>query len=66
MKNCFPDAKPIKKFPKHVLCKKCTYVQNNLNQVGKSSDFPKYNEHTFSASYFYENLYLMWKLLKKV
>ena len=31
MKNCFPDAKPIKKIPWSVLCKECTYDQKDIN-----------------------------------
>ena len=32
MKNCFPDAKPIKKCPKTFLCKECKYVQKDINE----------------------------------
>ena len=65
MKNCFPDAKPIKKSPKTVLCKKCTYVQNNINENDEKIDSTEDNKPTFLSYYFLENQFLLWKLLKK-
>ena len=34
--------------------KKCTYVQNDRNQIDESFYFPPDNKYTFSASYFHE------------
>ena len=54
MKNCFPDAKPIKKCPKTFLCKECTCVQKDIN--GKDNKiYPTEDiEQTFFLSYFIE------------
>ena len=65
MKNCFPDAKPIKKCPKTVLCKECTYVQKDINGNDEKIDSIEDIIHTFSHHIFWENLFLLWKLLKK-
>ena len=54
MINLFPDAKQIKKSPKTVLCKECTYVEKDRNESDKSFHSPPDNEHNFSSSYFHE------------
>ena len=53
-KNCLPNAKQIKKFPKTVLCKECTYVQKDLNKSDEKFDSTNDNEPTFSVSYSHE------------
>ena len=47
MKNFFPDAEPIKKSPKTLLCKECTYVQKDINENDEKIDSTKDNEPTF-------------------
>ena len=47
MKNCFPDAKPINPPPKTILCKKCTYVQKDINENDEKIDSTEDNEATF-------------------
>ena len=42
------------KCPKTTVCKECTYVQKDRNQIDEIFDSPPDNEHTFSASYFHE------------
>ena len=54
MKNCFPDAKPIKKCPKTVLCKEYTYVQKDINGKDERVDPTEDIEQTFFSSYFIE------------
>ena len=54
MKNCFPDAKQIIKFPKTVLCKECTYVQKDINKSDENFDYTQDNEPTISSSYFHK------------
>ena len=44
MKNCFPDANQINKFPKTVPCKKCTYVQKYMNENDEKIDPPADSE----------------------
>ena len=39
-------------FPKTVLCKECTYVQKDINESDENFDSTKYNEPTFSSSFF--------------
>ena len=53
-KTCFPDAKQIKKIPKTVLCKECTYVQKDINENDEKIDSTEDNEPTFSSSFFQE------------
>ena len=43
MKNCFPDAKQIKKCPKTTVCKECTYVQKDRNDIDENFDSPPDN-----------------------
>ena len=52
MKNCFTDANQIKKCPKTVLCKECTYVQKDKNGKDEIINLPSDNEQTFLSSYF--------------
>ena len=52
MKNCFPGANQIKKCPRTVSCKKCTYVQKYKNGKDEMIDPPAYTEQTFYSSYF--------------
>ena len=52
VKTCFPDATKIKKSPKNVLCKECTYVQNDINENDENFDSAEDNEPTFSSSFF--------------
>ena len=54
MKNCFPDAKPIKKFPKTILCKECIYVQKDIIGKDEKIDPIDHIEKTFLSSYFIE------------
>ena len=54
MKNFFPDAKLIKKFPKTVLCKECTCFQKDINENDEKIDSTEDNEPTFLSSYFLE------------
>ena len=54
MKNFFPDAKPIKKCPKTVLCKECTYVQKYIIRNDEKIDSTEDIEHDFFSSYFVE------------
>ena len=54
MKKCFPDAKQIKKSPKIVLWKECTYVQKAINGKYEKIDPPEDIEQTFYSSYFIE------------
>ena len=49
MKNCFTDANQIKKCPKTVLCKECTYAQKDINENDKKIDSTEDNESTFSS-----------------
>ena len=65
MKTCFPDAKQITQFPKSTLCKECTYAQKDINENDEKIDSTEDIETTFLSSYFMENLFLLWKLLKK-
>ena len=47
MKTCFPDSKQIKKCPKTVLCKKCTYIQKYINESDENCFYQPDNEPTF-------------------
>ena len=64
MKNYFPDAKQIKKCPKTVLCKECTYVQKDINGKDEKIDPPEDIEICFSLHISLKNLILRWKVLK--
>ena len=55
MKNCYPGANLIKKCPKTVLCKECTYVQKDKNGKDDKIDSPEDTEYTFFSSYFIQN-----------
>ena len=44
----------LKKCPKTVLCKECTYVQKYTNENDEKIDSTEDNEHTFSLSIFQE------------
>ena len=65
IKNCFPHVKPINFFPKTVLCKECTYVQKDINGKDEKIDPTEDIEQNVFSSYFIENLFLLWKLLKQ-
>ena len=65
MKNCSPNAKPIKKSPKTGLCKECIYVQKDINENDERTNSTEDIEPTFLSSYFLEKLFLLWKVLKK-
>ena len=52
MMNCFPGANQIKKCPKTVSCKECTYVQKDINENDEKIDPPEYSEQTLFLSYF--------------
>ena len=54
MKKLFSWCKANKKRPKNTVCKECTYVQKDINEIDDDFDSPLDNEPTFSASYFYE------------
>ena len=54
MKDCFPDAKQIKKPPKITVFKEFTYVQKDRSKIDENFDSPPDNKLNFSASYFYE------------
>ena len=54
MNYCFSEAKQIKKCPKTVLCKECTYVQKYINGKDEKIDPPEDIEQTFFSSYFIE------------
>ena len=47
MKNCFPCANQIKKCPKTVPYKECTYVQKDQNGKDEKIDPPADTEQTF-------------------
>ena len=47
MKTCFTDAKQIKKCPKHVLWKECTYVQKDINKKDEDFDSTEDDEPIF-------------------
>ena len=64
MKNCFPDLNSIKKCPKTVLCKECTYVQKDINVNDEKIDSTEDIEHTFFSSCFLENPVFTVKILK--
>ena len=64
MKNCFPGANQIKKCPKTVLCKECTYVQKYINVKDEKIDPPEDIEQTFSRHISLKNPILRWKILK--
>ena len=53
-KSCFPDAKPIRKCPKTVLCKERTYVQKHINGNDEKIYSTEDIEPTFISSYFLE------------
>ena len=53
-KKYFPDANQIKKYPKTTLCKECTYVEKDRNEIEGGIDSPPDKEPTFSSSYFHE------------
>ena len=52
MKNRFPDANQINKYPKTISCKECTYVQKYKNENDEKIDPPADSEQTFFSSYF--------------
>ena len=52
IKNCFPGANQIKKYPKTVSCKECTYVQKDKNGNYEDIDPPADTAQTFYTSYF--------------
>ena len=54
-KECFPNAKQVKKHPTTTLYKIYTNVKNEGKQVNESFDFPPDIENTFSTSYFNED-----------
>ena len=54
IKNCFPDANQIRRCPKTVLCKECTYVQKYLNVKDEKIDHTEDIEQTSFSSYFIE------------
>ena len=56
MKTCFPDVKEIKKCPKNVLCKECTYVQKDINENEENFDSTEDNEPTSSSYLFMKDL----------
>ena len=47
--DMFPDANKIKRCPKTVLCKECTYVQKDINESDENFDSTQENEPTFSS-----------------
>ena len=47
MRNCFPGANQIKKCPKTVSCKECTYDQKDKNGKDEKIDHPADTEQTF-------------------
>ena len=49
MIKMFSWCKANKKIPKTTVCKECTYVQKDRNQIDDSFYFPPDNEHSFSA-----------------
>ena len=51
-KNCSPGTNQIKKCPKTVSCKECTYVQKDKNGKDEKIDSPADTEQTFFSSYF--------------
>ena len=51
-KNCSPGANQIKKCPKTVSCKECTYVQKDKNGKYEEIDPLEETEQTFFSSYF--------------
>ena len=65
MKKCFPDAKQNKKYPKTTLCKEFTYVQKMEMKVMGILIPHQMMNLPFHDHIFMENLYLIWKLLKK-
>ena len=65
MKKIFPDAKPIKKCPKTVLCKECTCVQKYINGIDEKIDPTEDIVQFFSRYTLLRNLFLLWKVLKK-
>ena len=65
VKNCFPDTKQIKKCPKVVLCKECTYVQKDINENDKKIDSTEDIEPTFLSSYFLGNPVFTVETIKK-
>ena len=70
MKTCFHDANQIKKCPKTVLCKECTYFQKDINESDENFDSTQDNEPTFSSSFFHEgpivNVETIEELLKEM
>ena len=56
MKTYFPEANQINQCPKSTLCKECTYVQEEKDEIERNTDSPLDNEPTFSSSYFLEHL----------
>ena len=63
-KNCLPNAKQIKKFPKTVLCKECPYVQKYIIGKDEKIDALADTEQIFSHHILLKNLILWWKVLK--
>ena len=55
----------LKKCPKTVLCKECTYVQKYINENDEKIDSTEDNEPTFLSSFFRKEMFLLWKILKK-
>ena len=53
IKNCFPDAKLLKKFQK-LFCKECTNVQKDINGKDERIDPPEDIEQNVFSSYFIE------------
>ena len=41
-KNYFPDAKQLNKYPKTIVCKKYTFVQNYITQSNDIFIYPRY------------------------
>ena len=52
MQKHFPDAKQVRNAPQKTVCKKCIHVQNEINKIDESFDYPPDNKHTLSALYF--------------
>ena len=64
MKNCFLGANQIKKCPKTVSCKECTYVQKDKNGKDEKIDPPVDTEKKSSRHMLLINLIIQWKVLK--